>query len=193
MANFWTADLHFNHLRANELCRRPFKDVEEMNETLITNFNKILKKEDTLWVIGDFCMGKDAAINALEFRQRLNAGIVNLITGNHDYKGHREYKTIKYFPETFDAVYEYGKYIKIASVGIFMSHWAGRTWPEQGHQSWNLYGHSHASLPDDQNALAIDVGVDCFQDGIHERFFPYSLKEIEKIMKLKTYVKIDHH
>lgn len=192
MSNFFTADTHFNHLRANELCRRPFKTVEEMNDVILNNINKRVTKSDTLWIIGDFCMGGEAQKSALDFRMKINAGIVNLIHGNHDYKGHRKYKEIKYYPETFDAVHVVWMG-EIERQFMYLSHWAGRTWPEQGRRSWNLYGHSHASLPDDPNALAIDSGIDTEWPGIHERFYPYSMDELHKIMSKKVFVQIDHH
>lgn len=34
---FFTSDSHWNHSRIIELCKRPFKDVEEMNNSLIEN------------------------------------------------------------------------------------------------------------------------------------------------------------
>lgn len=193
MDNFWMADPHFFHLRANELCNRPFKSVEEMNEVFISNINSVVPKKSTLRIIGDFCMGKDSAKNAIELRSRINAEIVYLVAGNHDYKGHREYKEIKYYPNTFNRIYEWGSFEVVEGQAIFMSHWAGRTWPEQGRKSWNLWGHSHSNLPDDPTALAIDVGMDCEWPGIHKKYYPFSMDELHQIMSKKVFVQIDHH
>ncbi len=35
------------------MCGRPFETVEEMNETLIRNFNSCVKKNDTVYILGD--------------------------------------------------------------------------------------------------------------------------------------------
>ena len=43
---FYIGDLHFNHERAIDFDNRPFKSVEEMNETFINNWNNQINKKD---------------------------------------------------------------------------------------------------------------------------------------------------
>ena len=62
-----------------------------------------------------------------------------------------------------------------------------RVWNKSHYGSWNLYGHSHGSLPDDPHARAIDVGVDC------HNFAPVSFDEVKVIMERKLWKPIDHH
>ena len=52
---FYTADLHLGHANIIKYCNRPFKDVDQMNETLIRNWNSRVKPEDTVIHNGDFC------------------------------------------------------------------------------------------------------------------------------------------
>ena len=42
---FFTSDTHFFHGRIIELCNRPFHSVEEMNEALITNWNRVVPRD----------------------------------------------------------------------------------------------------------------------------------------------------
>lgn len=80
---FVFADTHFGHERIIELCKRPFKNVKEMNETLIANWNKVVGKEDTIYFLGDFCFeSKDAKKEY--WLSRLNGHII-WVKGNHDH------------------------------------------------------------------------------------------------------------
>jgi len=54
---FFTSDTHFNHANIIKFCDRPFKDVELMNETLIANWNRVVGLDDTVFHLGDFCLG----------------------------------------------------------------------------------------------------------------------------------------
>jgi len=50
-----------------------------------------------------------------------------------------------------------------------------------------LFGHSHGTLPDDANALSIDVGVDC------NNYFPFTFDQIKAKMDKKSFKPTDHH
>lgn len=78
---YFTSDTHFGHVRIIELSKRPFKDVDHMNEVLIQNWNSVVKPEDTIVHIGDFGMGPK--IKHPEYMARLNGRKI-LIRGNHD-------------------------------------------------------------------------------------------------------------
>ena len=80
---YFTSDTHFNHtnILKYEPETRPFETIEEMNETLIANWNNVVKEEDTVYVLGDFFMGMLDAIEPIY--NRLNGKVI-LIRGNHD-------------------------------------------------------------------------------------------------------------
>lgn len=54
---FFTSDTHFNHTNIIRFCNRPFKDVSHMNETIISNWNRVVGPEDIVFHLGDFCLG----------------------------------------------------------------------------------------------------------------------------------------
>ena len=80
---FFTSDSHFCHSNIIKFCDRPFKDVEEMNEILIDNWNKTVGPNDIIYHLGDFCFAGSAEWHSI--LGRLN-GRIHLILGNHDEK-----------------------------------------------------------------------------------------------------------
>ena len=77
---FYTSDLHLGHENIIKLCGRPFAHVAQMNEKLIENWNRKVKKLDTVYILGDLFWNK---ATARELLPRL-AGKKILLVGNHD-------------------------------------------------------------------------------------------------------------
>ncbi|MEF9988159.1 MAG: phosphoesterase, partial [Christensenella sp.] len=50
---YFTSDFHFGHKGIIEMQNRPFSCAEEMNETLIRNYNERVHKNDTVYILGD--------------------------------------------------------------------------------------------------------------------------------------------
>lgn len=86
MKTFLISDTHFGHSniltfidnRGNKL--RDFNSIEEMDETLIDNWNKVVNKNDKVYHLGDLTFS-NKKLN--EIMPRLN-GTKVLIKGNHD-------------------------------------------------------------------------------------------------------------
>ena len=81
MFNAYWADPHFGHERTIELCPRPFRDVEQMNEALIDNYNSYVTEDMIVAWLGD-CFFTTMP-EAQEIMQQLNGRKV-LIWGGHD-------------------------------------------------------------------------------------------------------------
>lgn len=54
MNNWVTSDLHFGHKNIIKYENRPFKDIEEMDKAIIELWNKTVKKDDKIYILGDF-------------------------------------------------------------------------------------------------------------------------------------------
>ena len=62
-----------------------------MNNTIINNWNSIVKNNDTIYHLGDFCLSNDDEIKSIF--NRLNGNKI-LIRGNHDRKPVKFYENI---------------------------------------------------------------------------------------------------
>ena len=87
---WFISDTHFGHANIIRYCNRPFASVQEMDETLVANWNAVVQPDDTVWHLGDFALVKGADVLE-QYRSRLN-GQINLILGNHDRKSYATYK-----------------------------------------------------------------------------------------------------
>ncbi len=103
---YYIADLHFFHGALNEkMDRRGFASMEEMNEYMIAKWNKRVRKNDDVVIIGDLSWGNVQETNAL--LQRLK-GKLYLVCGNHDrFVNNKEmnldrFKWVKHYAELSD-------------------------------------------------------------------------------------------
>lgn len=76
-----TSDLHFYHNKSFIYEPRGFKNVYDMNEEIIKNWNKIITPEDDVYILGDIMLNDDAA--GLACLHQLN-GKLHIVWGNHD-------------------------------------------------------------------------------------------------------------
>ena|ERR1035437_9337775 len=79
--NWITSDLHISHERISELAGRPFSNIEDMNAAIVENWNETVSPKDTVFILGDLCLGKLDL--SLPIAGKLQ-GIKLLIPGNHD-------------------------------------------------------------------------------------------------------------
>ena len=165
-----------------------------MDRIIIDNINALVKPDDTLWHLGDFCFGPrnpQAFYRKAEYyRDRINCNNIMLIWGNHDpdlYSYNKEYKDMaENFRRLFKSDYSL-KTIMVENQKIVLCHYAMKVWNKSHYGVWHLYGHSHGSLPDDPNSLSFDCGVDC------HNYRPISFPEVSAIMAKKTFKPVDHH
>ena len=167
---FYTSDLHLDHTNILKYENRPFKDVNEMNEALIANWNKKVTRNDEVYILGDFAFtdGKRAS----ELVRRLN-GRKYLIRGNHD----RHFLQDKNFdPYQFTWVRDYAT-VKDNGKSLILFHYPIAVWDRQHYGAIHLYGHIHSNAPDHHPLVlelenAFNVGVDVWN------YEPVTLDEI---------------
>lgn len=177
---FFTADTHFFHKNINKLMNRPFKDMDEMIETMVRLWNAVVPKDGIVFHLGDLSFGKaDETVSVLG---QLN-GAIHLIRGNHDKDMRGAVKSM------FASIHDYLE-IKVVENGgtpqnISLMHYAMRVWNKSHYGAWQLHGHSHGSMPPIGRQL--DVGVDCCG------YKPISYPDVKKYILTAPIVNQDHH
>ena len=135
---WFCSDLHLGHSNMYKFTNydgtkcRPWDDYEEAEEYMLQEFNKVLKPNDTLYILGDVASKTDRAsyfFNALVPCRRI------LLMGNHDNKIGFKFLS-KYFNEIRGA-YNLENYI--------MTHIPVSS-GSKGRFKRNLHGHTHSNL-----------------------------------------------
>lgn len=91
---FFISDLHFGHENVIPLCNRPFDSIEEMDESLIREWNKVVHRNDQVYIVGDIMFR--SAKSPEYYLERLK-GEKHLIIGNHDKSWMNKVDLTKYF------------------------------------------------------------------------------------------------
>lgn len=151
-----TSDLHIGHDQEFVWKARGFESVEQMNETIISNLERMVAEDDDLWILGDLTLGDIEA--AAAYLRRI-PGHVHIVLGNHDTDRRIE------FYESLGWDCHFAMRIKYGKQGIFLSHYPTSTSnPGEDYLSLatlNLYGHTHdTSCWHSENPFSFHVGMD---------------------------------
>ena len=157
MNKVWiTADCHFGHANILKFCpesRLRFKDVDDMREKMIAEWNFLVQPEDDVFILGDFAFlpSKDA----VAILRRLNGNKI-LIEGNHD----RKLLNDPVFRAEFKEVHQYLRYVHNGQLVIMFHYPIHIEWDQAHRGSVHCYGHVHGSKTGLEEYRARDVGFD---------------------------------
>lgn len=172
MTTFFTADSHVGHASMMSLRMsrpRPFRSVEDMDEHIVAAWNNRVRRDDTVWHLGDFAYGCGRA-HARAIFDRLNGRKI-LIRGNHDQRS----EDLPWAEPVRDVaritVQDRGM---AEPVDLWLSHYCHATWPDAHRGRIHLFGHSHGAIP--ASARSCDVGVDVWQ------FRPVTVPEVMELL-----------
>lgn len=180
---YFTSDLHFGSEETITFDNRPFKNAKQFQNKTIQTWNKMMNKEDTLFVIGDFLDyhddTKDNWKSTLNLIKKIKPKVV-LILGNN------EERVIKYiFNENYE---EFKKYclsigfhdiqqtqdITINKIQFHLVHKP----KNKKDNMLNLFGHSHKAIGL-YKPYGFNIGCDL------NNYKPYSEKDIMILVEKK--------
>ena len=128
---FYISDLHIGHKAILAFDNRPFFNLKEMHEAIIKNWNRVVTKDDLVYVLGDMFWDNSYIP---EIMSQLN-GTKFLIKGNHD-QINSDYR--KYFKWVKDYAI-----IKDGENHIVLCHFPIAHWQNADYGYIHLYGHIH--------------------------------------------------
>ena len=182
----FASDLHFGHKNIVDLCKRPFVDVDEMDAVLIERWNRKVKKNDIVYLIGDVVWDKKKVAYYMEQL----SGKKILVAGNHDSTWIKREECQKYFEEIV-------LYLEVHLNGhpITMCHYPMLEWRSSREESkrklgYLIHGHIHNRIADEYRQLflqfnALNAGVDVNDfapvtfDELVENNFQFKLSALE--------------
>lgn len=152
---YFTADWHIGHKNILKLDpNRPFGEISHHDETIINNYNKIVKKDDTCYILGDLCWNQSYE-SYKSILSRLN-GNKYVILGNHDNKQN----LIRCQKEGLIVSVRETQTLQIGDDRIFLSHFPHREWAGYYKGAYHLYGH----CVDDYTEILTTKGWKGFKD-----------------------------
>ena len=185
---WFSSDTHFGHLNIIRLCNRPFKDLDEMHRVLKQNWNEKVAPEDTVYFLGDFCLGQ--ASLSRKILQQLHGKKI-LIMGNHD-------KESKIPKECFESICTRMTYT-LGDQDLILCHYPYRHTPEEEQDAlqkgykvkfyerrpvdeggWLIHGHVHEKWKVKRKMINVSVEV--------WDYSPISVEELKKIITSETEV-----
>lgn len=174
---WFTADQHFGHENIIRYTRRPYANVEEMDEQLIANWNAVVRKTDTVYQLGDFTLGGLDYFS--RYVERLN-GLIRIVPGSHDHYWLKEKRLNCYLEGLGGKVKVLAPVVTVHADGLIvvLCHYALRVWDRSHYGSLHLYGHSHGNLVGAENSM--DVGVDAVSENGYR---PISINEVRVALK----------
>lgn len=185
MNRFATSDEHLGHNNiltgwGDPKKARPFYSMDDMIEGIIDRHNEVVRDGDEVYHLGDMFWRSLGLDKAIWIRQRLR-GQHFYVFGNHDelFWSDKEQTIPSRLQLHFNKL---GERLVLNDrrnrYGIVLDHYAGRVWNGSHKGAWQLYGHSHGHLPE-EDYLSMDVGVD-----VHN-FYPVSFDTIAEHMRKK--------
>ena len=179
--NFYIADLHFGHKNIIRYDNRPFKTAEEMDNTLIENWNKVVSNEDCVFILGDISWYDDD--KTVQIFKQLN-GTKVLIKGNHD-----NIKRNSELAKCFTSIQDYAELYLDKKNKVVMSHYPMLFYNGQFRDSIHLYGHVHNSHQwnmcenwIEETRQLQDIPMRMYNVGCMMRWMDYTPRTLEEII-----------
>ena len=164
--DWFISDTHFSQQKTFDIAKRPFRNIEDMDLNIISNWNKTVRMQDTVYYLGDFGSNFDI-LKCLNYKQ-MNFVLGNYEKDNQDYINElKKYKDIKIYNND-ELVYRYrGESYILKHEPLGGSNFNYKK------DNFYVFGHIHGKQCFKRNG--VDVGV----DGPFSRYFPIDSETLQ--------------
>ena len=177
---YYIADTHLGHEKCLEFDPRPFLSIEEHDQAIIDKWNKIVKDEDHIYVIGDFAYRNKQPV--ISYVSRLK-GHIHLVRGNHD-KRREQYESCF---ESVDDILVIEDETYRPHCQVTLCHYWTPFGPGQRHGGFMLHGHTHkgkeSALEEEMKEQLRRKGIRCEAYNVGCMWQDYCPQTLEQIIK----------
>ncbi|WP_297203338.1 metallophosphoesterase [uncultured Brachyspira sp.] len=172
---YFTSDTHFNSYSIVNK-KKCFKNLEEMHEKLINNWNNIVSNEDEIYILGDFSNEK-GYLKTENVISKLN-GKKYLIAGNNDnfLKDKNFNRDLFIFIKDYHFLSLNMKDKNDKRINIVLFHYPIYEWEGMYKGTIHIHGHIHRNVFYNKKAFNVSSNI--------HNFYPVSLEKILKELKL---------
>jgi len=152
MKIFVTSNQQFGRQGAIKLFKRPFNDVEEMNQHLIDQWNSVVSKEDSVFVLGNFMWQPESGE---KIAKSLN-GSIFVIPGEYD----KATKDITDLKSGVEVTYLSIGIKQLTALKSVLTYWPMLDWPKKDKGSISFIGHPSNKYKSDHKLKIANVRCD---------------------------------
>ena len=148
---YYISDLHFYHDALNRVMDcRGFRDEQDMNEYMITQWNRKVRKNDEVVVLGDLSMEKWEKTKQVVDRLK---GKIYLIQGNHDrFVKDKDFDDSRFvWVRSYAEMHDNGRKVILSHYPVMCYNGQNRLSKHGNPKTYMLHGHVHDTL--DQRLL----------------------------------------
>lgn len=167
MKRFVTSNLQLGRPHAIKKYKRPFKDVDEMTDSLIREWNSVVSPGDLVYHLGNFAWDPKTAQEALE---RLN-GQIWLLPGEYD----DAVMLLAKKGMLRSGVKVINRILPLEVYKANLSYWPMEAWPGKQNGYYSIIGHPQKQFKSDPKKKRINMSID---------LWGYKPQDLEKTLQI---------
>lgn len=184
---YFMSDLHYNHENVIKHDSRPFNNVSDMNDYILSELKKT-SPDDIIFDLGDM-FWKMPLDSIKEVLDQIPCNNIYKIVGNHDNYGlyYDQAPLKEYFKIICDILDVHIEHLGVDYM-VTMSHYPFVSWNHKPYGSIMIHGHTHSNIDNfnlSSNDLRVDIG---FNSGLAKKLgtFLVTFEDIVDYFKEKT-------